>query len=127
LLGTPDIAGLPADAFFSATAILRNTTAAALTISPVYGFDKNGVPESVVLPAIQLAANQAMAFDLQEMLEKAGVKARAINSGLTLNYSGAPGSLIAHITSLDQTRGFVFDIPVKDPMMEMNRRSGYYP
>src|SRR5262249_22901979 len=47
LVGAPDIAGLPANASFSATAILRNISSGPLTVSPEYGYDKNGEAKSM--------------------------------------------------------------------------------
>lgn len=34
---------------------------------------------------------------------------------------------MAHLTSYDQTRNHVFDVPMKDPSIKMNRFSGSYP
>ncbi|MGH9764706.1 MAG: hypothetical protein ACREAC_28050, partial [Blastocatellia bacterium] len=127
MIGTPDVEGLPQDSVFSATAILRNTSAAPITVSPVYGFDKDGSPKSVALQPIDLAPNQVLALDLERALRNSGTRAPAVNAGLTLNYTGAPGSLVAHLTTADQTRDFAFDVPFKDALMIMNRRSGFYP
>ncbi|MGH9762022.1 MAG: putative Ig domain-containing protein, partial [Blastocatellia bacterium] len=85
-----------------------------------------GVVQSYYLEGIHLAVGQVITLNLQRALKKAGAKAPFVNAGLTLNYSGAPGGLIGHIASVDQTGNYVFDTPCKDPLVSMNR-SGSYP
>jgi len=128
LLGKSDLAGLPAEASFDSTAVLRSTIANPVTVSMVFGFaDATGAAQSVKLSDITLPPNQVLAMDLGKAVKKAGAKGPFANAGLTINYTGPDGALIAYVSSFESSGKFVFDVPCKDPLQPMNRGSGSYP
>ena len=43
------------------------------------------------------------------------------DAGVDIEYSGNPSAVIARLTSVDQSRDFAFDVPIKDPLALVRR------
>src|SRR5437764_2627059 len=55
------------------------------------------------------------------------VRSTMDDAGVDIEYSGNPSAVIARLTSVDQSRDFAFDVPIKDPLAEVMRVGGSYP
>lgn len=128
LIGSPDIPGFSPGTSFEPVAVLSNTSATPIVVTPKVSFTSGGVPQTVSLPTRQVLPQQVDAMNIRAELNQAGISGPFVGAGLTLSYiGGQPGALVAHLTSYDQTLNHVFDVPLKDPSVAMNRFGGSYP
>jgi hypothetical protein len=127
LLDQPDVPGFSGLSRFTSIALLRNASDMPLHVAPSLSFFYNGSPRTLTLTPRHLLPGQLDAINLGGELRRAGLRGPVSGVGLTLVSTGNPGALIAHLTSYDQTRNHVFDIPLKDPAIQMSRFSGSYP
>src|SRR5439155_2413484 len=81
----------------------------------------------VSLGPILLAPGEAKVLELSRELMRRGVSGPVEDAGVDISYNGVVGSVLARLTSLDQTGDYSFDVPLKDPLAGMNRVSGNYP
>ena len=112
---------------FTSVALLRNGSDAPQSVKPSISFIYNNAPRTINLAARYLLAQQVDAIDIGAALKRAGIRGLVSGAGLTLTSAGNPGALVAHLTSYDQTRSHAFDVPLKDPVLPMNRFGGSYP
>lgn len=126
-IGRPDTPGFSRETRFTSIALIRNASDAALAVKPSISFVYKNAPRTVNLDGRHLLPEQVDAIDLAAELKRAGILGALSGAGLTLASTGNPGALMAHLTSYDQTRNHVFDVPMKDPSIKMNRFSGSYP
>src|SRR5206468_4006787 len=101
-----------------------NTSAMPIVVTPNVSYTSNGSPLTVTLATRALLPQQLQTMNVRTELSAAGVSGPFAGAGLTLSYVGAAGSLAAHLASYDQTLNHVFDVPMKDPSVAMNRNSG---
>lgn len=70
-------------------------------------------------------------MDLADALAKLGLGQSQdlvmASNGFEVTYDGAPGSLIAHLTSSDASGDYSFEVPVKDPAGKNATAGGGYP
>jgi hypothetical protein len=123
LVGEPDIPGFSGQTRFTSIALLRNASAAPLDVSPSLSLFYNGSPRTLTLTPRHLLTGKLDAIDVGGELRRAGLRGPVTGLGLTLVSTGSAGALVAHLTSYDQSRNHVFDIPLKDPSIQMNRFS----
>jgi hypothetical protein len=126
LIGSPDIPGFSTGTSFTPVALMRNTSATAIVVTPTLSFTSNGSAHTVALAPHPLAPQQLDIVDIGGQLNQQGISGPFVGAGLTLSYVGAPGSLVAHLTSYDQTLSQVFDVPLKDPQAK-KMAGGNYP
>jgi hypothetical protein len=127
LIGEPDIDGFPEQTSFTSVALLRNTTDQPIDVKPIVSFMQKNEARSLNLALRHLLPQQVAAMDIGAELKRAGISGPFVGAGLTLQSSGKPGNLQAHLSSYDQTHNHVFDVPMKDPAVTMNRFNGSYP
>jgi hypothetical protein len=72
-------------------------------------------------------AKQTKQIELAQELANWGLTGPVDDAGVQITYNGQAGSLIARLTSLDETGDFAFDTPIKDPLADSFRVSGNYP
>jgi hypothetical protein len=106
--------------------VLKNTSAATITVMPKFiplsGIDGN----PVALPAITLEPRQMAEVDLGPLMDAAQRRTDLETVGVEVVNSGTPGSLIGALYSSNNTTGINYDVPLRDsgPMRVM---SGAYP
>lgn len=127
LIDKPDLSGFPEHSSFTSIALLGNASDSPIEVAPRVSFSSGGRARTVVLSSRILQANQVEALDIGAELKRLGIRGAVTGCGLTLISTGQPGALVAHLTSFDQSRSHVFDVPMKDPGIAMNRLSGSYP
>ena len=87
-----------------------------------------GLPGRVDLGQLSLAPGGFQNLDLAAEMLGLGVPGPVDDAGVDIEYSAAPGSVIARIVSFDRTQDFSFDVPMKDPLAEMmGVNTGGYP
>jgi hypothetical protein len=103
--------------------VLKNTSGAPIVAQPaVISVDGVSAREPILLPAINLAANQARELDLSGIGQKEGFDVVS----LKVTNSGSPGSLIGSIHGIQNETGLSYDTPLRDtgPVRAM---TGSYP
>ncbi len=83
---------------------------------------QNGEEGKISLPRISLAPGEIRLLDTTNSQLK---RNDLDTAGLEIEYSGAPGSLIASATSVSQSGNHVFGLPLKDPQGGMSSTGGY--
>jgi hypothetical protein len=126
LIGKPDTQGFSPQTSFTSMMTLHNASDEAIKVTPTVSYTSGGKPYTVALATLRLTAQQIETVNIGAELKRAGVRGTLTGAGLTLTATGQPGALIGHLSSFDQTRNYVFDVPLKDPSLTMNR-SGSYP
>jgi len=127
LIGKPDLPGFPAGTSFTSKAIIRNAGDEPINVIPKVSFISHHNPTTVSLETRELRAQQVEVLDVGAELKRAGFRGPFAGAGMTLDSTGKPGSLIAHVMSFDGAGNQVFNVPVKDIGVSMNRLSGSHP
>jgi hypothetical protein len=119
--------GFPAGTRFSAPLCLANVgyQPTQMTVSADYAIDS--VLRRSELVQVNLSPGETKEVDVALLLAEQGIIGPVDDAGIDVSYTGTPGTVIGRLTSLDQTRDFSFDVPVKDPLSGMMRVSGSYP
>jgi hypothetical protein len=125
LVGQADVPGYSPATRFTSTALLRNTSDASIEVAPKVSFTTRGVSQTVALGVRRLLPGQVDSFDVGSLLARNGARGPYEGVGITLESTGRPSDLVAHLSSEDQTRDHVFSAPLKDPASSMNRSGGY--
>jgi hypothetical protein len=103
--------------------VLKNTSATSVTAQPAV-ISSEGVTarEPLLLPAVSLAGKETREVDLTAAGNKPGFEVVS----LKVTNSGAPGSLIGSIHSIEEPNGLSYDTPLRDtgPVRAM---TGSYP
>jgi hypothetical protein len=76
---------------------------------------------------ITIAPGAVGRIELSDELLQLGVTAPVQDAGLDVVYDGSPGSVIAQLTSFDQTGDYSFEVPIKDPEAKNEAMEGVYP
>ncbi len=71
--------------------------------------------DTVAIKTLTLAPGEVHKIELSEELEKHGVTTPAEETGIDIDYDGAPGTVMGHLTSVDQSGDYSFEVPIKDP------------
>ncbi|MGH9760356.1 MAG: Ig-like domain-containing protein, partial [Blastocatellia bacterium] len=121
------IEGFPVGTRFSAPLVLANTGGESSQAAISVEYTLASVPHRIQLPSVTLAPRDIQQIDLAQALAARGILGPFDDDGVDIIYAGAPGTVIGRLTSLDQTRDFSFDVPVKDPLAGTNRVNGDYP
>ena len=121
------IEGFPVGTRFSAPVVLANIGGASSQAAISVEYTLASIPHRIQLPSVTLGPREIQQIDLAQALAARGVLGPLDDAGIDIIYSGAPGTVIGRLTSLDQTRDFSFDVPVKDPLAGTNRVNGDYP
>jgi hypothetical protein len=106
--------GFPSTARFTPHVILRNTTTQIVQATARIRFTLFDQPNVTELPPATLAANEVRELDMSPAINAIGDSA-VQDAGIEMDYIGQPGALMAYATSVDQTGGSAFDVPIKDP------------
>ena len=103
--------------------VVRNTGNSPTTVTTRVPFSKqDGETGTIPLPQVSLAAGEIRFLDTTNPNLSQPDFATA---GLELEYTGAPGSVIASAHSASQSGTHVFTLPLKDPQGGMSSTGGY--
>jgi protein-disulfide isomerase len=75
---------------------------------------------------LTIPAGAIARVELSEALERLGID-RIEEAGVDIDYTAAPGSLIGHLVSADQTGDYSFEVPIKDATARNSLIEGIYP
>ena len=111
MVGAADpMMNFPSGTTFKPYSLLRNVSAAALSVTPTIWWMQNGAAHSAQLQQLRLQAYQSQNIDVMSMLALAGLG--NFNGSFNIVFDGdmKRGSLIAAAGSVDQTKTYVFEI-----------------
>ena len=122
----PQKLGFSHETRFRGVLTLANTSAFPSQAAVSVDYTVNDRANHIQVAAPVLTAGQALDVDLTERLRAFGVD-DVQDAGVDITYSGAPGAIIAKLTSFDAASNLTFDTPIKDPQGGMYRSSGSHP
>lgn len=127
MVGEPDIPGFPTGTSFATIGLIFNNVEESVTVTPKVSYRLQGQPATVTLANLTVPGYSVTPLDLNAALTQAGVTGPIRRCGLTLTFDGEPDQLNAMLTSIDSSGTQVFDVPLKDTAVRMNRFGGSYP
>ncbi len=101
--------GLPARARMNPIINLRNVSEHTIQVSPVFRYQAGNTTKTLALKGIQLKSQQVQRIDLLNYQQSGQIPKQVSSGSVELSYTGKSGSLIASVTSVDQTGSYVFD------------------
>ncbi len=119
--------GFPSGTTFQSTLVIANAGSLPTEVKIAVDYTVNTVARRVELTPITLAAQEIKQIDLAQEVLRRGVVGFVDNAGVDIYYTGAAGSVLGRLTSIDTTGDFSFEVPIKDPLAGMNRVGGSYP
>ncbi len=103
--------------------VVRNLGNSATTVTATVPYSKqNGDTGTIALPQLSLAPGE---IELLNMSNPQLMRNDFATAGLEIEYTGAPGSVIASAASVSQSGNHVFALPLKDPQGGMSSTGGY--
>ena len=107
------ISAFPNASFFVPYVALKNCSEVSQTASATVQYTAAGQPHSQPLPVVNLAPHDVGMVDFSKLLSS--VDGSSIeDAGLKIESSGAPGTLIAEVTSIDRNGTLCVDVPLAD-------------
>lgn len=119
--------GFPAGTRFKSPLVLANVGAKPTTIQISVDYTKDSKPQNVRVDELRLAPGQTGELDLAEKMADRGVYGPVDDAGVDIGYTGAPGGVIASLTSVDLTGDYAFYVPVKDASDMAHMSGSTYP
>jgi len=119
--------GFPSGTTFRSPLVIANAGDLPSEVKIAVDYTVNDIASRVELETLTLAALAVKQIDLAQEMAQRGVVGFVDNAGVDISYTGAAGSVIGRLTSVDTTGDFSFEVPIKDPLAGMNRVSGSYP
>lgn len=107
--------GFPVGTSFRAPLALANVSSVGVTATISADYTIDGRSQNLKLARVSLEPGEVRQFELSEEMAQLGVSGPVEDAGVDIEYDGAPGSVIATLTSVDQSGDFAFEVPVKDP------------
>jgi hypothetical protein len=127
MVGQPQAGmGFPASLRFIPYAVLENTTAQPLTVTPGLNYMPGGSPATLPLPVQQLKPREARQLDLPSMLTNLGLGGLNGDINLTFSITGQGGDLMIATGSVDQTGNYVFPVPAEATGQSFGRSIGHW-
>ena len=111
---------------FTPYAVLKNTTAQPLTVTPALNYMPGGSPVTLPLPVQQLKPQETRRLDLPSMLAKLGLGGFNGDANLTFSITGHGGDLMIATGSVDQTGNFVFPVPAEAIGQSFGKSIGHW-
>jgi IPT/TIG domain-containing protein len=119
--------GFPAGTRFNAPLLIANTGDQPTEARVFVDYTISGVAARAQVAKLELATEQVRQVELSSAMARLAGSGPVDDAGLDIEYSGSPGAVIARLTSVDQSGDYAFDVPIKDPLAEMQRVGGSYP
>jgi hypothetical protein len=127
MVGLPQAGmGFPASLRFTPFAVLENTTAQPLTVTPTLNYMPGGSPVTLPLPVQQLKPQETRTLDLPTMLANLGLGGLNGDINLSFSITGHGGDLVIATGSVDQTGNFVFPVPAEAIGQSLGRAIGHW-
>jgi hypothetical protein len=142
--GQPDPSeGFPTGTTFTSPLLLANvsdkpvtahvsvdyTVAEKLAMTPIDA--KQGDTEdqfsNVAVKDVTIAPGDVQKIELSEEISRFNINGPVKEAGVEIAFDGAPGALIAVLTSVDQSGDYSFEVPIKDPSAIGEWPQGVYP
>jgi hypothetical protein len=108
--------GLPSSARMNPIINLRNVSAETIQVTPVFRYQAGNMTKTFALKAIQLNSQQLQRIDLLPYWQSGQIPKRVGSGSLEISYTGKSGSLLASVTSVDQTGSYVFDAKIDNKL-----------
>jgi hypothetical protein len=126
--GYPDSKeGFPQDTKFRAPLILANVGDKPVKARVSVDYTLSATAASLGVAEERIRPAETKVIELTDEMAKLGIAGPVEDAGVDITYDGAPGSLIAHLTSVDQTGDFSLETPIKDPGEVMHRSGNAHP
>jgi hypothetical protein len=111
----PDMGmGLPAGSLLNPIMSLRNVSDKAIRVQPVFKYEIGGAANSFTLPEVELRPQQSKRVELLPYWHSGQIPEMVSWGSLEINYTGKAGSLIAAVSSIDETGTYVFDAKIEN-------------
>jgi hypothetical protein len=108
--------GVPSSARMNPIINLRNVSAETIQVTPVFRYQAGNTTKTFALKAIQLNSQQLQRVDLLPYWQSGQIPQRVSSGSLEISYTGKSGSLLASVTSVDQTGSYVFDSKIDNKL-----------
>lgn len=108
--------GLPASARMNPIINLRNVSERTIQVTPVFRYQAGNTTRTFALKAIQLNAQQLQRVDLLPYWQSGQIPSSVSSGSLEISYTGGSGSLLASVSSVDQTGSYVFDSKIDNKL-----------
>ena len=107
--------GLPSSSRMNPIINVRNVSGETIQVTPVFRYQVGNTTKTFALKPIQLSSQQ---LEQVELLPRWGSQIpKSVSSGsVELSYTGKSGSLLASVTSVDQTGSYVFDAKIDNKL-----------
>ncbi len=119
--------GFPVGTKFRAPLVLGNVSTKPLRARVSVDYTLGGTPTSLGVGEERILPGELRVIELTEELARLGITGPVDDAGVDIIHDGAPGSLIAHLTSVDQTGDYSFEVPIKDPSETAHMSLNRYP
>lgn len=116
--------GVPSGTSFRAPLLIANASNTQTDAHIFVNYTIGANAGRVNLGQVSLAAGEVKQIELARELARRGVVGPVKDSGIDISYSGAKGSVIARLTSVDASGDYSFDVPIKDPLAGAFRVGG---
>jgi hypothetical protein len=97
--------GFPANISFKSVAVVRNIDNVTVDVTPTLKFNRNGAPQSVALPALNLAVGESRVIDLSAARKAGLVPADFRQGSLKLDPNTDHASIVAELFNFDERSG----------------------
>ena len=108
--------GLPSTARMNPIVNLRNVSRTAIEVTPVFRYQVGNTTKTFALNRIALNAQQVQRIDLLPYWQSKQIPSSVSSGSLELSYTGKSGSLMASVSSVDQTGSYVFDAKIDNKL-----------
>ena len=103
---------MPVGSILNPVMNLRNISNEEIRVQPVFKYQIDDTTGSVALPEIKLRSQENERVELLPFWQSGQIPHNVSWGTVEINYTGNPGSLIAMVTSVDQSGTFVFDAKI---------------
>ena len=112
MVGRP-AAGLlfPENSYFTPQLTLKNIEPSSQKATVTVSYTADGETRAKVLPPVNLSSHEVRAVDFKPLLTEV-LTAPISSAGVEIEASGSPGTLIASLSSIDQSFKTVVDVPL---------------
>lgn len=101
----------PATTSFRPILALKNASTSSQKAKVTVQYTSNGVFQAKALPSVDLALHEVRMVDFSALMDSLR-NVSVDDAGLKIEASGAAGSLVAQLTSMDENGAMCFDVPL---------------
>lgn len=116
-IGEPPVEmGLPAGSMLAPILNVRNVASEVIRVRPVFRYETRNATRSFALPEMKLKSQQTACIELLPYWLSGQIPRRVTGGSLEISHEGKAGSLVASVTSVDQSGTYVFDAKIDNRM-----------